>query len=115
VQVIFATLVLAVAGSVFLVFLAVPRLRRHAPKAVAAILGFAAGSVGSMGLFAVAYGLFREGTLPAWAVGVPGAILGNMAFYGGGIVGAWLAVRAAGWAQARFLGGGRVATREPRE
>jgi hypothetical protein len=42
----------------------------------------------------------------AWAVGVRGvilAILWNMVFYGGGIVGAWLAVRAAGWAQARLL------------
>lgn len=101
-QVIFATLVLAVAGCVFLVFLAVPRLRRHALKAVAAVFGFAAGSVGSMGLFALAYGLFREDTLPAWATGVPGAILGNVAFYGGGFVGAWVAVRVAGWAQAHL-------------
>lgn len=107
-QVIFAVLVLAVAGSVFLVFLAVPRLRRHAIKAVAAVFGFAAGSVGSMALYAVAYGLFRADTLPAWAIGVPGAILGNMAFYGGGIIGAWLAVRSAGWAQARLLGDGRA-------
>lgn len=106
-QVIFATLVLAVAGCVFLVFLAVPRLRRHALRAVAAVFGFAAGSVGSMGVFAIAYGLFKKNTLPAWAVGVPGAILGNMAFYGGGIVGAWLAVRAAGWAQAHLPRGGR--------
>jgi hypothetical protein len=104
--VIFAALVLAVAGCVFLVFLAVPRLRRHALKAVAAVFGFAAGSVGSMFFFALAYGLFREGTLPAWAVGVPGAILGNIAFYGGGIIGAWLAVWAAGWAQSRLLGEG---------
>jgi len=102
-QVIFAALVLAAAACVFLVFLAVPRLRRHAIKAVAAVFGFAAGSVGSMGFFALAYGLFREDTLPAWATGVPGAILGNVAFYGGGIVGAWLAVRAASWAQGYLL------------
>jgi len=107
--VIFAALVFALAGFVFLVFLAAPRLRRHALKAVAAVFGFAAGSVGSMFLSLVAYGLsgFTEDTLPAWAVGVPGAILWNTAFYGGGIVGAWLAVRAAGWAQARVLRGGR--------
>jgi len=102
-QVIFASMVLAAAAFVFLVFLAVPRLRRHAIKAVAAVFGFAAGSIGSMGLFALAYGLFREDTLPAWATGVPGATLGNVAFYGGGIVGAWLAVRAASWAQGYLL------------
>ena len=105
-QVIFATLVLVVAGLVFLVFLTVPPLRRHALKAVAAVFGFAAGSVGMMFLFAAAYGLSGRsaGTLPVWAVGVPAAILGNIAFYGGGIVGAWLAVRAAGWV--RLRGGG---------
>src|SRR6185503_14154002 len=106
-QVIFATLVLALAGCVFLVFLTVPRLRRHALRAVAAVFGFAAGSIGSMGLYALAYGFFREDTLPAWAIGVPGAILGNVAFYGGGIVGAWLAVRAVGWAQGYLLRGDR--------
>jgi hypothetical protein len=104
-QVIFAALVFALAGFVFLVFIAVPRLRRHALKAVAAAFGFAAGFVGSMFLFTVAYGLsgFTEDTLPAWPVGV----FWNTAGYGGGIVGAWLAVRAAGWAQARLLRGGR--------
>lgn len=102
-QVIFAITVLAAAACVFLLFLAVPILRRHALKAVAAVFGFAAGSVGSMGLFALAYGLFKEDTLPAWATGVPGAILANIAFYGGGIVGAWIAVRAAGWAREYLL------------
>ena len=107
-QVIFATLVLVLAGLVFLVFLAVPQLRRHALKAVAAVFGFAAGSMGMMFLFAAAYGLSGRsaGTLPAWAVGMPGAILGNIAFYGGGIVGAWLAIRAAGCVQARLQGSG---------
>lgn len=114
-QVIFATLVLALAGLAFLVFLAVPRLRRHALKAVAAVFGFAAGSVGSMVVALVAYGLsgFREDTLPAWAVGVPGAIMVNAVFYGGGIVGAWLAVRAAGLVQTRLWPA--AGTRGPRQ
>ena len=86
-QVIFAALVLALAGFVFLVFLAVPRLRRHALKAVAAVFGFAAGSVGSMFLATVAYGLsgFTEDRLPAWAVGVFSVILWNSVGYGGGL------------------------------
>ena len=103
--VIFAALVYALAGFVFLVFLAVPRLRRHALKAAAAVFGFAAGGVGSMFLFAAGYGLLgiTEDAHPAWSVGLPIAIVGNLAFYGGGIVCAWLAVRVAGWVQGRFM------------
>ena len=102
-QVIFAYTVLFVAGFVCLVFLAVPRLRRHALKAVGAVFGFCAGSVGSMFVAVAAYGLsgYTEDTLPAWVVGVPGAILANAIFWGGGIAGAWLAFRAIGWVQAQ--------------
>ena len=108
-QVFFVIAVLALAGLAFLVFLVVPRLRRHALKAVAAVFGFAAGSLGSAFVCLAAYGLsgLSEGTLPAWVVGVPGAILWNVVFYGGGVVGAWLAVRAVGWVQARLLAADR--------
>jgi hypothetical protein len=103
-QVIFAALVFMMAGFVFLVFLIVPKLRRHALEAVAAVFGFAAGSVGSIfaGLVLCALTGSTEDTLSAWA-GVPAAILVNAVFYGGGILGAWLAALATAWLQAKIL------------
>lgn len=107
-QVIFAMLVLVVAALAFLVFLVLPPLRRHALKAVAAVFGFAAGSVGSMFASLVIYGLsgLKAETLPVSAQ-VTMAILWNCVFWGGGVVCAWIAVLAVGWVQARLLAGGR--------
>jgi hypothetical protein len=103
-QVIFAALVFMMAGFVFLVFLIVPKLRRHALEAVAAVFGFAAGSMGSVfaGLVFCALSGYTEDTLWVWT-GVPAAILVNAVFYGGGILGAWFAVRATAWLQAKIL------------